>query len=106
MDIRFTKEQEELKREVIEFLEKEMTPEFLEELEGEDYATCPRSVPFSKKLAARGWLTLPWPKEYGGQGRSYLDQNIINEQLGYYWAPPSAHIVGAWWAGHGLLVHG
>ena len=29
---------------------------------------------FSKKLGARGWIGLTWPKRYGGQERSFLER--------------------------------
>jgi alkylation response protein AidB-like acyl-CoA dehydrogenase len=91
MDISFTEEQEKWKREVTEFLEKEMTLEFLEEIERSDYATSAVSLPFSRKLAAKGWVGLALPKEYGGQGRSYIDQAILAEQMGYFLAPQGGH---------------
>ncbi len=107
MDIRFTEQQEKWKREVIEFLEKEMTPEFLEELEQGDHATFSAfSLPFSKKLAARGWLGLAWPKEYGGQDRSYIDHAIFREQMGYFMAPTGAHQLAVDMIGPALIRYG
>ena len=29
---------------------------------------------YERKLAERGWLTLAWPKEYGGLGASHMQQ--------------------------------
>ena len=31
----------------------------------------------SKKLAQRGWLTMSWPKEYGGGGASHFEQTAL-----------------------------
>ena len=28
----------------------------------------------AKKLSEKGWLTMNWPKEYGGKGASYMEQ--------------------------------
>ena len=36
---------------------------------------------FYKKLAARGWIGLHWPVEYGGQGRDWVDLTIFHEEL-------------------------
>jgi len=105
MNITFTKEQEEWKREVTEFLEQEVTLEFLEEIERSDYATSAVSLPFSRKLAAKGWVGLALPKEYGGQGRSYVDQAILAEQMGYFLAPQGGH-TGVNMLGAALLHHG
>lgn len=45
------------------------------------------SLAFRKKLATTGWLTLAWPKEWGGQGASQIRQALYNEVMGYYGAP-------------------
>jgi acyl-CoA dehydrogenase len=29
---------------------------------------------FSKKLAAKGWIGMTWPKKYGGHERSFLER--------------------------------
>jgi alkylation response protein AidB-like acyl-CoA dehydrogenase len=34
-----------------------------------------------KKLADDGWLGVGWPKEYGGQGRSAIEQYIFAEEI-------------------------
>jgi hypothetical protein len=34
-----------------------------------------------KKLADDGWLGIGWPKEYGGQGRSAIEQYIFAEEV-------------------------
>ena len=101
-----TDEQQKWKQEVAEFLQIEMTPDFLEELEKQDYSTAAASVSFSKKLAAKGWLTLAWPRQYGGQERSFLEQAIFNYQMGYYLAPTMAHQTGTNQVGRALMVHG
>src|SRR4051812_7540775 len=99
MDINFTPEQRAWRQEVIDFLEQEITPEFIYEVESEDTATSYGSPAFSTKLAERGWLNLYRPKEYGGGGRPFMDQAILNEQCGYYRAPLAAHHIGVDWVG-------
>jgi alkylation response protein AidB-like acyl-CoA dehydrogenase len=94
LDIRFTPEQDAWREEVRAFLRQEITPELVEEYEAEDAAVHYGSIPFSRKLAERGWLTLHWPREYGGQERSFIDQAILNEQLGYFQAPVGSHGMG------------
>ncbi len=37
------------------------------------------SLEFSHKAAQKGWIGLTWPKEYGGQGRSYIDCLILQK---------------------------
>jgi len=43
---------------------------------------------FSKKLGARGWIGLTWPKRYGGQERSFLERYVLLEELLAAGAPP------------------
>ena len=61
---------------------------------------------FSKRLAARGWLGMTWPKAYGGQERSYLDRLIVTEELLLAGAPVAAHWFGDRQIGPALLAHG
>ena len=42
---------------------------------------------FRKKLADRGWLTMAWPRDWGGQARSYEDQYLFQEACNYVGAP-------------------
>lgn len=35
----------------------------------------------ARDLAARGWIGMTWPKEYGGGGRSPLERFVVFEQL-------------------------
>jgi alkylation response protein AidB-like acyl-CoA dehydrogenase len=46
---------------------------------------------FSKRLAARGWLGMVIPSEYGGVGRSPVDQFVVSEELLAARAPIGAH---------------
>lgn len=52
-----------------------------------------RSDDFSKKLGKKGWLGIGWPKEYGGQGKSYIEQLAFHEEMGYHRAPASKHLM-------------
>ena len=46
---------------------------------------------FSRKLGARGWIGLTWPKKYGGQERSFLERYVLLEELLAAGAPAGAH---------------
>ncbi|MET0984332.1 MAG: acyl-CoA dehydrogenase, partial [Steroidobacteraceae bacterium] len=46
---------------------------------------------FSRKLAARGWTSVAWPREHGGQGRTALEQFAFAEEMESAGAPTSAH---------------
>ncbi|WP_236794755.1 acyl-CoA dehydrogenase family protein [Amycolatopsis sp. GM8] len=48
---------------------------------------------FSRKLAAKGWVGMAIPPEYGGQGRGNLDRFVVIEELLAAGAPLLAHWV-------------
>jgi alkylation response protein AidB-like acyl-CoA dehydrogenase len=49
---------------------------------------------------------MTWPKQYGGQERSYLDRLIVTEELLLAGAPVAAHWFGDRQIGPALLAHG
>jgi alkylation response protein AidB-like acyl-CoA dehydrogenase len=61
---------------------------------------------FSQKLAAKGWLTLSWPKAYGGEERSALDRLVLEEELAYADAPIKWHDTAVNMLAPALLMHG
>ena len=48
---------------------------------------------FSRKLGARGWIGMTWPKRYGGHERSPLERYVVLEELLSCGAPVNAHWV-------------
>ena len=59
---------------------------------------------FMKKLAAKGWLGMSWPKEYGGQDIQGVYEYILNEALSKHAAPQIGKGVGI--IGKTLIRHG
>jgi alkylation response protein AidB-like acyl-CoA dehydrogenase len=48
---------------------------------------------FSKKMGARGWIGMTWPKRYGGHERSALERYVVLEEMLASGAPVSGHWV-------------
>jgi acyl-CoA dehydrogenase len=48
---------------------------------------------FSKRVGARGWIGLTWPKKYGGQERNFLERYVLTEELRVVNAPVRGHFV-------------
>lgn len=48
---------------------------------------------FSRKMGARGWIGMTWPKRYGGHERSALERYVVLEEMLAAGAPVSAHWV-------------
>ncbi len=61
---------------------------------------------FSKKLGARGWIGMTWPKQYGGHERSYAERYVVIEELLVAGAPVSSHWVADRQSGLLLLRFG
>jgi len=46
---------------------------------------------FSRKMGARGWIGMTWPKRYGGHERSALERYVVLEEMLAAGAPVSGH---------------
>jgi alkylation response protein AidB-like acyl-CoA dehydrogenase len=67
-------------------------------------ADTPERRAFMKKLAAKGWLGMSWPKEYGGKEIEGVYEFILNEALSRHAAPQIGKGVGI--IGKTLIRHG
>ncbi len=87
----FTPQQNAFKKELDEFFKREMPPGYHERII-RDAETSPddleHGLAFDKKLIDHGYYVMHWPVEYGGQGKSVIDQAIFNETYAHY-GPPS-----------------
>ncbi len=61
---------------------------------------------FTRRVAARGWIGMTWPRAYGGQERSYLERFVVTEEMLAAAAPCAAHWFGDRQTGPSLLRHG
>src|ERR1700737_2125924 len=50
-----------------------------------------RSAAFSRRLGARGWIGMTWPKRYGGGERNMLERYVVTGELLGAGAPVGAH---------------
>jgi len=82
----YTPEQRALRAELRAYFAEMLTPEVKEKLgvagEGSDLFRV-----LVRKMGQDGWLGLGWPKEYGGQGRSAMDQYIMFDEVQRSGAP-------------------
>jgi alkylation response protein AidB-like acyl-CoA dehydrogenase len=88
VDFRFTEEQERFRQEVRSFLDQELPLDWV------GYVGCTTGdhvAPVSdgwqvfkdiaRKLGEKGWLSLFWPKEYGGQDWPFVDCLVFFEEV-------------------------
>jgi hypothetical protein len=79
MYIGLTPELTELRDELRSYYEKLLTPEVEAQLStGEGIGPVPRKI--WKQMAADGWAGIGWPEEYGGQGRTAIEQFIFFDE--------------------------
>ena len=65
-----------------------------------------RDEDFSKRLAARGWLGMAIPAQYGGHSASPLDRYVVTEELLAAGAPVAAHWIADRQIGPSLIRFG
>ena len=109
MDISFTPQEEDFRQEIRDFLSAELPADW-EPLETRGRTPDERHAftrEMAGKLANKGWLTLAWPEEYGGQGRSIMEQVIYREEMSYWNVPGTDLGTGAVsWVGPVLMLAG
>jgi alkylation response protein AidB-like acyl-CoA dehydrogenase len=100
MDFAFAPEDEAFRDEVRAFLREELR----DRPSGDSRQNWDFYTAFIKKLAAKGWLTLAWPQEWGGLGASHMQQLVYNEEVAYNDAP--ANYMGADRVGPTIMIYG
>src|SRR5436309_60936 len=79
MYLDYTPEQQALRRELRAYFGRLVTPEYQAELSRSEGGG-PLYMQAVRKLGADGWLGIGWPTEYGGQGRSPIEQFIFFDE--------------------------
>jgi alkylation response protein AidB-like acyl-CoA dehydrogenase len=109
MDFKFAEKEERLREEIRRFARVELAGRntiagMEEESNDEDWEF---AMSMSRKLARKGWLTMAWPKEYGGQGASYFEQHVYTDEASYWGIPgTSMGVSGIGWVGLSLMLFG
>jgi 3-oxocholest-4-en-26-oyl-CoA dehydrogenase alpha subunit len=79
MEIGYTPEQEAMRSELRAYYDKLLDPATVAELSAaHGIGESPRRI--WKQMCADGWAGIGWPREYGGQGRSAIEQFIFFDE--------------------------
>lgn len=108
MDFQFTAQQQDFRQEVRQFLTANLGDDW-RGIVPDDYFTDDNWALIRRltaKLVERGWLTLAWPQEYGGQGRPHIEQMIYNEETAYFRAPMRDTSMGTHMVGPSIMLYG
>jgi alkylation response protein AidB-like acyl-CoA dehydrogenase len=84
MDFGFSPEHEAFKQEVKDFIRENVTPDVQYEIDHGDPESGrrgPKVAELYKKIAAKGWIAISWPKELGGQEGDRMKQYIVEEEF-------------------------
>ena len=81
MEMGFTPEQEMLRESVRRFMARECTREYIRDCS--DHDRFPHEL--YAKMAAQGWMGIPFPESYGGAGLGAMELAIFLEEAGYGW---------------------
>ncbi|HEX2576893.1 MAG TPA: acyl-CoA dehydrogenase family protein [Aquihabitans sp.] len=89
MQIAFTEEQEQLRKELRGYFAELMTPDVQEEMTSGsgEYGGGELYKRLVRQMGHDGWLGIGWPTEYGGQDRSMIDQLIFLDEASLVGAP-------------------
>jgi alkylation response protein AidB-like acyl-CoA dehydrogenase len=111
MQLAFTEKEEAFRQEIRNFLKQELPSDWEGLEEGDEYEG--EGLEFTrhmaKTLAEKGWLTLAWPKDYGGQDRPMMEQVVYQEEMAYHMVPSATldmGVGGIGWVGPTLMIYG
>jgi len=105
MDFGYTEEEQEFRKRLSKFLDKELTEEIARQ-NWEDLGVGAEAREFSRKLSAYGFLGMSWPKEYGGKGLAPTYDFILLDELGKRWGAHVPLDVGYTMVGPTILRRG
>lgn len=109
MDLSFTPEQEQYRKRVREWLLENIpegwgTPQFEWPEDEQERGAFLRE--WDRKLYEGGFAGISWPKEYGGQGLTHVEEIIYDEEAGKLNAPSGINVLGKLLLGPTLLLYG
>jgi alkylation response protein AidB-like acyl-CoA dehydrogenase len=103
MNFGFTPEEEAFRKEVCDFLDKEVTDEVLSEsLSRQGPGSASRQL--LRNLGEKRWLCITWPEEYGGMNGTPVQRLILHDEMRYRLLFYS--MVGGGMAGPTIMIHG
>jgi len=85
-------------------------PDWWKDKEGDEFetedATFDGTRRWHQELYDAGYVGVTWPKEYGGQGRTHVENALLQEELVLAGAPPTINGLGIGLCGPAIVHHG
>ncbi len=105
MEFQFSDEDVAFRKELGDFIESELPWDWrTRSVDAEEPEDARLVKIFRKKLADKGWLTMAWPREYGGQAAPHIRQMVFNEEMAFHGVPASE--MGVRMVGPTLMLYG
>jgi acyl-CoA dehydrogenase len=101
--IRLPPECETLRQEVRAFIAEEAAAGTFDPSRPGHSEAC--NAEFSRRVGAKGWIGMTWPRKYGGHERSFLERYVVTEELLVANAPVRLHFVADRQSGPILLKY-
>ncbi len=103
MEFGFTPEQQMLRESVRRFMSKECTRDYIRACSDNDRFP----TELYAKMAAHGWMGIPFPEEYGGAGLGPMELAIFLEEAGYGWyGAGTSYFTTVVLGGYNILLYG
>lgn len=102
--VRLPESAQALRREVRAFLHDEIAAGTFDPRRGVTSAVFDPA--FSRRVGARGWIGMTWPRRYGGGERSFLERYVVTEEFRVANAPVGVHFTADRQSGPILLRYG
>tara|TARA_B100001123_G_scaffold442920_1_gene587639 strand:- start:15570 stop:16781 length:1212 start_codon:yes stop_codon:yes gene_type:complete len=110
MDFKLSEEDTKFRDELRQFIAKEWNPKDFDahsmnvwSYDFDNAAARDHAKIFQKKLIDKGYWTMAWPEEYGGENAPISKQLVYSEEMAYHDAPdgePQRNVAGA------IMIHG
>src|SRR5438874_10916603 len=105
MDFAYTAAEQAFAAEVTRFLASHPPDRFAVDGMDAGYGSGSHSRPFLRALADQGWLSMTWPKAYGGQERPMFFKLALLEELALAGAP-FGPLAGCWQTADAIIEYG
>lgn len=102
--LRISAETESFRERLRSWLSSNPAPVLSEDASLEQFIKVSRT--WQAKLASGGWIGISWPKEFGGQGLSLVEEAIFQEELVASNSPQLVGLFGLTMVGPVLIKHG
>ena len=108
MDFTLTPDQEAFRQRVRSWLQSNIPDDWTKF--GLSEVPRPEAYAFLRKWQATlydaGFIGITWPKEYGGQGLTFLEEMILHQEMALQKAPPMLNVLGVGMAGPTIIAYG